>query len=235
MPRNGKIRFFLSNHTVSFIYKPLGISGCMLDVNKVKGFLMAPTETFRASKGDSLGAAFRFYTVLLIIWAILAGIVWVTMSVWAFQDALARIANMGFFGDMLAKALADSLGFVVALNIFALYAFFLLSLVGVFFVGFFWHVFALLFGAKRELRQTIKTTMYASTPFFLLGWIPYIAVIGWLWYLVLLVLGLSEMQEMSTGEAALAVVVPIILVLIGALLWGAVIAMLMAGIVGIWT
>jgi len=124
---------------------------------------------------------------------------------------------------------------VVALNIFALYAFFLLSLVGVFFVGFFWHVFALLFGAKRELRQTIKTTMYASTPFFLLGWIPYIAVIGWLWYLVLLVLGLSEMQEMSTGEAALAVVVPIILVLIGALLWGAVIAMLMAGIVGIWT
>ena len=207
----------------------------MLDVNKLKGFLMAPTETFRASKEDSLGSAFRYYTVLLVIWAILAGIVWVTMSVWAFQDALARIATMGFFGNLLSKAMADFLGFVVSFNVFALYAFFLISLVGVFFVGFFWHVFALLFGAKKELRQTLKTTMYASTPFFLLGWIPYIAVIGWLWYLVLMVLGLSEMQEMTVGEAALTIVVPIILVLIGALLFGSVIATLMGGIVGIWT
>jgi hypothetical protein len=234
-PRNGKIRFFLSNNTVRFIYKQLGISGCMLDINKVKGFLMAPTETFRASRGDSLSGAFRYYAVLLVIWTILAGIVWVTMSVWAFQDALVRIANMGFFGAMMSKALADFLGFVVSFNIFALYAFFLVSLVGVFFVGFFWHVFALLFGAKKELRQTLKATMYASTPFFLLGWIPYIAVIGWLWYLILLVLGISEMQEMTVGEAAMAVVVPIILALIGAILWGTVIATLMGGIVGIWT
>jgi Yip1 domain len=207
----------------------------MLDINKVKGFLMAPTETFRASKGDSLGGAFRYYTILLVIWAILAAIVWVTMGYLAFQDAIIRIGNMGFFGQHLAKAMADFGAFVASLHLFTVYAIFLVSLVGIFFVGFLWHVFALLFGAKKELRQTIKTTMYASTPFFLLGWIPYIAVIGWIWYLVLMVLGLSEMQEMTVGEAAMAVVVPIILVLLGAVLWSAVIATLMAGILGMWS
>jgi len=135
----------------------------------------------------------------------------------------------------MAAALADFGAFVVSFQLFTIYALFFVSLVGVFFTAFFWHVFALLFGAKREFKQTIKTTLYASTPFFLLGWIPFVAIIGWLWYLVLMVLGLAEMQEMTVGKAALAIVVPIILVLIGVLLWGAIIATLMTGIVGIFT
>jgi NhaP-type Na+/H+ or K+/H+ antiporter len=77
--------------------------------------------------------------------------------------------------------------------------------------------------------------MYASTPFFLIGWIPYIAVIGWLWYLLLMIIGLSEMQDMTVGEAAMAIVVPVILVLIGVVIWSGVIATLMAGILGVFT
>ncbi len=77
--------------------------------------------------------------------------------------------------------------------------------------------------------------MYASTPFFLLGWIPYIAAIGVIWYLVLLILGLAEMQDMSVGEAAMAVVVPLLLLLIGAIIWGGVIYTLTMGILGIFT
>jgi hypothetical protein len=207
----------------------------MLDMNKVKGFLMAPTGTFRASKGDSLGSAFRYYTILLVIWAVLAAIVWMVMGYLAFQDAIIRIGNMGIFGSQIAEALTNFGAFVTTFQLFVVYAFFLLSLIGIFFSAFIWHVFALLFGAKREFTQTIKTTMYASTPFFLLGWIPYIAAIGFIWYLVLLILGLSEMQEMSMGEAAMAVVVPIILVCIGAIMWGGVIYTLMNGIMGIFT
>lgn len=220
------------------IYIPNGITdcmNCMLDIHKVKGFLMAPTQTFRASKEDSLGGAFRYYTILLVIWAILAAIVWMAMGYLAFQDIIIRIGNMGFFGSHMAAALADFGAFVVSFQLFTIYALFFVSLVGVFFTAFFWHVFALLFGARREFQQTIKTTLYAATPFFLLGWIPFVAIIGWLWYLVLMVLGLAEMQEMTLGKAALAIVVPIILVLIGVLLWGAIIATLMTGIVGIFT
>jgi len=211
------------------------ISDCMLDVNKVKGFLMAPTATFRASKGDSLGNAFRYYTILLVIWAILAAIVWLVMGYLAFQDAIIRIGNMGIFGSQIAEALSNFGAFVSTFQLFTIYAFFLLSLVGIFFSAFIWHVFALLFGAKKEFKQTIKTTMYAATPFFLLGWIPYIEVIGIIWYLVLLIIGLSEMQEMTMSEAAMAIVVPILLVLIGAIIWGGVIYTLTTGILGVFT
>jgi hypothetical protein len=207
----------------------------MLDVNKVKGFLMAPTATFRASKGDSLGNAFRYYTILLVIWAILAAIVWLVMGYLAFQDAIIRIGNMGIFGSQIAEVLSNFGAFVSTFQLFTIYAFFLLSLVGIFFSAFIWHVFALLFGAKKEFKQTIKTTMYAATPFFLLGWIPYIAVIGIIWYLVLLIIGLSEMQEMTMSEAAMAIVVPILLVLIGAIIWGGVIYTLTTGILGVFT
>jgi hypothetical protein len=220
------------------IYITSGINdcmNCMLDIHKLKGFLMAPTQTFRASKEDSLGGAFRYYTILLVIWAILAAIVWMAMGYLALQDVIIRFGNMGFLGSHIAQALADFGAFVASFQLFTIYALFFVSLIGVFFIAFFWHVFALLFGARRELKQTIKTTMYAATPFFLLGWIPYVAIIGWVWYLVLMVLGLSEMQEMTVGKAALAIVVPIILVLIGVLLWGAVIATLMTGILGIFT
>lgn len=211
---------------------PRAIDRYMLDTNKVKGFLMSPVETFRASRGDSLGAAFRYYVILLVIWTILSAIVFVTLSVWSFQDALYRIASTGILGQALAKSLYDFIGFVATLDIFMMYAFFLLSIWGVFFVAYFWHISALFFGAKNPFGQTIKTTMYASTPFFLLGWIPIIAIIGWIWYLVLLILGLSETQEMSVEKALAAVIVPIILVFILVYLGGAVISSFMAGVLG---
>jgi hypothetical protein len=169
-----------------------------------------------------------------VIWAVLAAIVWMVMGYLAFQDAIVRIGNIGVFGSQIAEALSHFGAFVATFQLFIVYVIFLLSLVGIFFIAFFWHIFALLFGAKKEFKQTIKTTMYAATPFFLLGWIPIIAIIGWIWYLVLLVIGLSEMQEMSVGEAAMAVVVPIILVLIGVVLWSGVIATLMNGILGVF-
>jgi hypothetical protein len=73
------------------------------------------------------------------------------------------------------------------------------------------------------------TTMYASTPFFLLGWIPFVAIIGWRWYLVLMIPGLAEMQQMTLDKAALAIVVPVILVPIGVVMRSGVIASLMNG------
>ena len=205
----------------------------MLDTKKLKGLLMAPGETFRGSKGDSLGHAFRYFTILLVIWGVLAAIVWVTMGVLAFNDAMIRLGNMGIFGKLLAQNLAQFGGFIAAINLFAVYAIFLVALVGVFIKGFLWHVFVLLFGGKKDIEQTIKTTMYAATPLLLLGWIPVIAIIGFIWYLVLMILGLKEMQEMEISSAVLVVVVPLILLVILAALGSAVIAGLMTGLMGL--
>jgi len=202
----------------------------MLDTKKLKGFLMAPSETFKASKGDTLGAAFQYYTILLVIWTILAAIVAALMSHIAFQDALIRLSNTGILGGLMAKSLANFSGFVTTMAVTAVYVFFLIALVGVFISGFLWHVFVLLFaGGNKDIVQSIKTVMYASTPFFLLGWIPYIAIIGIIWYFVLLILGFAEMDEITIGQSVLVVIVPLVLLLILAILGGAVGAALMAG------
>jgi len=205
----------------------------MLDTKKLKGFLMAPSETFKASKGDTLGSAFQYYTILLVIWTILAAIVAALMSHIAFQDALIRLSNTGILGNLMAKSLANFSGFVTTMAVTAVYAFFLIALVGVFISGFLWHVFVLLFGGgNKDIVQSIKTVMYASTPFFLLGWIPYIAIIGIIWYFVLLILGFAEMDDITIGQSVLVVIVPLLLLLILAILGGAVGSALMAGFLG---
>jgi hypothetical protein len=207
----------------------------MLDVQKVKGFLMAPSETFRASKGDSLGSAFRYFTILLVIWAVLAAIVTMVMGYIAFQDALIRLASTGILGTLMARALANFSGFISTVSLFVVYAMFLMALVGVFISGFLWHIFVLLFGGKKDIEQTIKTLMYAATPTLLLGWIPVVAIIGYIWTLALMILGLPETQEMTIGEAVLVVVVPLILGLIFVILGSAVGAALISGITGMLT
>jgi hypothetical protein len=207
----------------------------MLDVQKVKGFLMAPSETFRASKGDSLGSAFRYFTILLVIWAVLAAIVTMVMGYIAFQDALIRLASTGILGTLMARALANFSGFISTVSLFVVYAMFLMALVGVFISGFLWHIFVLLFGGKKDIEQTIKTLMYAATPTLLLGWIPVVAIIGYIWTLALMILGLPETQEMTIGEAVLVVVVPLILLLIFVILGSAVGAALISGITGMLT
>jgi hypothetical protein len=207
----------------------------MLDVQKVKGFLMAPSETFRASKGDSLGKAFQYFTILLVIWAVLAAIVTTVMGYIAFQDALIRLASTGILGTLMARALANFSGFISTVSLFVVYAMFLMALVGIFIAGFLWHVFVLLFGGKKDLEQTIKTLMYAATPTLLLGWIPVVAMIGYIWTLALMILGLPETQEMTIGEAVLVVVVPLIMMLIFLMLGSAVAAALISGITGMLT
>jgi hypothetical protein len=207
----------------------------MLDVQKVKGFLMAPSETFRASKGDSLGKAFQYFTILLVIWAVLAAIVTTVMGYIAFQDALIRLASTGILGTLLARALANFSGFISTVSLFVVYAMFLMALVGIFIAGFLWHVFVLLFGGKKDIEQTIKTLMYAATPTLLLGWIPVVAIIGYIWTLALMILGLPETQEMTIGEAVLVVVVPLIMMLIFLMLGSAVAAALISGITGMLT
>jgi hypothetical protein len=141
-----------------------------------------------------------------------------------------QLAATGVIGGALAGILQNFSGFMVAVSLFFVYLLFILMLFGVFLEGFFFHVFVILFGGTKGVTVTLKTVMYAYTPWLLLGWIPYVSVIGGLWTLILLILGIKETQEMTLGDALLVILVPIILVLILALLGAVVIAALVAGI-----
>jgi hypothetical protein len=199
-------------------------------IEKTKGFLMNPAESFRKSRSDSVGAAYRYFVVLLIIYTILSAIVAVMVGMYAFNDMITKLAQTGVLGTALAGAFSNLGPFIAAMILFMVYLFSVIALFAIFIKGLALHAFVLMFGGEKGYEQTIKTTMYSATPFLLLGWIPYISIIGAIWYIVLLIIGIRETQEMEMGKALLVVIVPIVLILILALLGGVAIAGLMHGI-----
>jgi hypothetical protein len=199
-------------------------------VEDLKGFLMKPADAFKKAKGASLGAAYQYYFVLLIIFTILFGIVTVSMGIASFTHMVNQIGTFPWIGGLLSGGLAKFSAFVVALEVFTVYATFLCMLFSVFLGGLFLHVFVLLVGGEKGVVQTIKTNMYAATPFLLLGWIPYVSIIGAIWSFILLIIGLEQTQEISIGKALLVVLIPVILAIILALLGAAVIGTFMAAI-----
>jgi len=186
-------------------------------LDEMKGFLMSPSETFKKTNGKSLGAAYQYYAALLVIFTVLYGIVVVAMGLAAFTSMVDKMGAVPIVGGVAAGAAANFSGFVIALGIFFVYLVFLFYLLGVFVEGLIMHAFVLLMGGEKGAKQTIKTTMYASTPFLLLGWIPFVSIIAYIWSFVLLIIGLKENHEMELGKAIIVVFIPVVLgiVLIG--------------------
>jgi hypothetical protein len=199
-------------------------------IDKVKGFLLSPAESFKASRADSLGSAYRYYVMLLIIFSVLYAIVSTAIGAAAFTAMLDQLAASGIFGAALAEVLRNFTGFIIALDLFFAYLLFLVMLFGIFLSGFMYHAFVLLFGGEKGVATTVKTVMYANTPFLILGWIPYIAVIGAIWAFVLMVLGIKETQEMTLGNAFLIIIIPLLLVFLLVLFGAVLIAVLLESI-----
>jgi hypothetical protein len=201
----------------------------MLDdlMSEMKGFIMSPSEMFKKTSGKSLSAAYQYYVALLVFFTVLFGIVTVSIGLAAFTSMVEKMAVLPIIGDVAAGAAENFSGFIISLGVFFVYLVFLFYLLGVFVSGLIIHAFVLLMGGTKGARQTIKTTMYASTPFLLLGWIPIVSTISYIWSLVLLVIGIKENHQMETGNAVLVVIIPIVLVIILIALWSAVVVSFM--------
>lgn len=186
------------------------MSSCFPDT--VKKFIVKPMEAFKGVHAATMGEAYRYYVLLLIIYIILSGIVMTILSVDAFNQALAMLATIP--GMEFLSALSDFTGFIATLSIFWVYIIFLIGLFSIFVNGFFLHLFVLMMGGEEGLGTTIKTMMFAYTPIFILGWIPYVNIIGSIWTVVLIILGLRETQHLDTGRAVAVILIPIILMVI---------------------
>jgi hypothetical protein len=183
----------------------------------MKGFLLAPSATFRKTRGKSVAAAYQYYAALLVIFTVLFGIVVVSLGFSSFMTMANQMAAIPILGGVISAAVVNFSTFIISLNVFFVYLVFLALFMGIFILGLKTHVFVLLMGGEKGVVQTVKTTMYASTPALLLGWIPFVGVIGGIWSLALLVIGIKENHEMEMGNAVLVVFIPIMLwiILIG--------------------
>jgi hypothetical protein len=184
---------------------------------KVKGFLLKPSETFRATQAESLNSAFQYYVSLLIVFSVLMFLL-IAVSIALSGSASPATGSAGPLSGVLGSRGSNLLNaFKPFLTTFILvlpFLLFMMGLFGIFLSGFQYHVFVLLFGGQKGLVQTVKTLMYAVTPVLLIGWIPFVSIIGGIWYLILIVIGIRENQEMTTRRAVLVVLVPVVLNLI---------------------
>jgi hypothetical protein len=163
-------------------------------VTRVKGFLLKPVETFQQSRNDEPGVIFPYFAALLLINAILSAIITLIGI-----ETMPRLAGMpeGIAVPVIVFLMALAGGFILTL-IFAAWL----------------HLWVYILGGRKGIMQTFKAIIYGHTPRLLLGWIPVIGFIFVLWSLALGILGIRELQEISTGKAILAVVIAVIIPLI---------------------
>jgi hypothetical protein len=166
---------------------------------RTKGLFVSPSKTFDDSKEDSLGSAFRYFIVVLAIFAVLIAIV----AAVAFSMLMGNLKAL----DVPTRPLEAFTGPSLAALVFA----FVLvgGAIGVFIAGLWTHIWVYLVGGRKGVGQTIKGLMYGLTPGCLLGWIPIVDIGGAIWALIDWIIGVRQLHELSTGKAVLSVIIAI--------------------------
>jgi hypothetical protein len=170
---------------------------------KVKGFLGAPSNTFNNVEAEALGSAVKYFTIWVVIYAILRTIVFYTLERRVFQT----------LWDLLGLSDAPLYLYHFDPVIFGLLAV-LAAFASLFISGSWTHLFVRAFGGRKGYRNTIKAFAYGDTPLLLFGWIPFVGMLFPLWAWVLNIIGIRQLHEISTGRAIGAVLLGIVALVI---------------------
>ena len=163
-------------------------------IQKAKGFLISPVESFQNSRADETNAVVSYFVALLVFHAVLAAVI-----------SFIGMNALGMFTRIMP-------GFALPVVIF-----FWVLAGGIIVTALFslWlHLWVFIVGGRKGILQTAKAVIYGMTPGMLLGWIPFIGFIFCLWSIVLQIIGIRELQEISSGKALLAVIIAIMVPLI---------------------
>jgi hypothetical protein len=166
---------------------------------KLKGFILEPSKTFDSTKEDTLEDAVKYYVGIAAIFSAISAVLF------AFASTMFG-SMMGGFG----MTLGAGAGIIGAIWLFV--TLFILMVISAFIGGAIVHIFAYLLGGRKGIVKTIIALMYGDTPYLLFGWIPFIGFIAIIWALVLNVLGIRQFQELTTGRAILAIIMPFIII-----------------------
>jgi hypothetical protein len=169
-------------------------------VEKVKGLLLNPVETFQKSRSDYPGTAFTYLACLLLVNAALSALVL------AIEPVEPGLLSGMFLG--------------IPVPVVEFFAVFVAGLIFTVVFAVWVHLIVYLAGGRKGIMETTKAIVYGQTPRLLFGWIPLIGFVFTLWFFILAILGIRELQEISTMKAilivAIAVLVPMILVILAA-------------------
>ncbi|MEA3488578.1 MAG: YIP1 family protein, partial [Euryarchaeota archaeon] len=168
-------------------------------VERIKGFLFSPSDTFDNSREDTLGDALKYFIVLLAIYAVLLAII----------AAVAFSVIVGMMGPLGAAMVPFGAGTGALAAIGAFIGAIIGGIIGIFIGGLWLHLWVYVVGGRNGFTQTIKAVTYGMTPSLLLGWIPGVNIIAAIWALIVEIIGIRQLHELSTGKAVLAVIIAI--------------------------
>jgi len=163
-------------------------------IAKVRGFIVSPGESFQAARTDGTDVAVPYLIALLLIHAAMTAII-----------TLVGISVMGMLSPMMPRFAMPVviffgvlIGGAICTIIFSLWL----------------HLWVHLLGGKKGIFETAKAVIYGMTPGMLLGWIPFIGFLFCLWSIVLQIIGIRELQEISSGKALVAMIIAVMVPLI---------------------
>ncbi|MBA3043747.1 YIP1 family protein [archaeon] len=191
---------------------------------KVKGFMFNPTNTFNNAKPDTLSESFKYFIILLLIYSSLSA------AMMSAQIMLIGFVTEGMFGFPVHGLPTTTVLIFEVLKTFIMSIIF--GIIGVFIGGAWLHLWVYVVGGRKGIAQTIKSCMYSATPSYLIGWIPCIGFIGSIWGLVLNVIGISQLQEISTGRAIAAFILAVVPLIIITIILAALLYVWVSGFMG---
>ncbi|NAS89185.1 hypothetical protein C4E24_05545 [ANME-1 cluster archaeon AG-394-G21] len=188
---------------------------------RIRGFLFSPSETFDASKEDTIGDAFKYFIVILAIYAVLSAIIGAVAFQWilGMSSEFLPPGALPLEVQQLGAAMGPLFAVVLFLGVLVS------GIIEAFIIGLWSHLWVYLIGGRNGIGQTIKAVMYGMTPSCLVGWIPIVSIIAGIWTLIVGIVGIRQLHKLSTGKAVLAVILAII---IPAIIIGAIFAAFMA-------
>jgi hypothetical protein len=178
---------------------------------KTKGFLGAPSNTFDDVAPETLGSALKYFAIWAAVYAILQTVFFYVLGVGILQTLWEWL---GLGPAVVYSFDAVLYGLIALVGAFA----------GLFIYGSWAHLFVRAFGGRKGYENTIKVFAYGYTPSLLLGWIPFVGGLFWIWALVLDIIGVRQLHEISTGRAIGAVLLSIVAL-------GVIIALIVLGVV----
>lgn len=164
-------------------------------ITKAKGFIFSPVESFQAARTDGTEVVAPYLIALLLVHALMAAII-------------------SFIGISVMAMFVPHMMPVFALPVFIFFGVIIGGAILTILFSLWLHLWVYILGGRKGLIETAKAVIYGSTPGMLLGWIPLIGFLFCLWSIVLQIIGVRELQEMSSGKALAALVIAVMIPLI---------------------
>jgi len=170
---------------------------------KAKLILFEPTKFFSKLKEKSLVSAFTYFILLVCIYNVMVLIIQ-PLTFWLFFDVL--YPAFGIEGvvpeiDGLIMVLISVLGISMTIAMSFLVALLL-------------HLWIKLFGGKKKYAETYEIMAYSTTPNYLIGWIPIVGFLTFIYQIYLLILATHQVHKIKYKTTVLMYVIPLSLLFV---------------------